>query len=81
MSDVEPIFLAPDDEVLALNEALEKLAAQDKRKADVVKLRFFAGLTNKQVAQALNISISTAENDWAYARSWLRLAVGGESPS
>lgn len=81
MTDVEPLFLAPDDEILALSEALEKLAAQDKRKADVVKLRFFAGLTNKQVAEALNISVSTAENDWAYARSWLRLAVGGDQPS
>jgi RNA polymerase sigma factor (TIGR02999 family) len=79
LSDIDPAIFGPDDEVLALNEALEKLAEQDKRKADVVKLRFFAGLTNKQVAEALNISVSTAENDWAYARSWLRLAIEGGS--
>jgi RNA polymerase sigma factor (TIGR02999 family) len=76
-SDIDLAIFGPDDEVLALNEALEKLAAQNKRKAEVVKLRFFAGLTNKQTAEALGISISTAENDWAYARSWLRLAIEG----
>jgi DNA-directed RNA polymerase specialized sigma24 family protein len=59
---------------------LAQLEAKDKRKADLVKLRYFAGLTNKQAAQALGISPSTADNDWAYARSWLRLAMDGGSP-
>jgi RNA polymerase sigma factor (TIGR02999 family) len=66
----------PEIDLLALNEALEKLERQDKRKAELVKLRFFAGLTNEQAAQALGISTSTADNDWAYARSWLRLEIG-----
>src|SRR5262245_56464436 len=63
------------DEFLALHEALTRLEARDKRKADLVNLRFFAGLTNEQAAHALGISPSTADNDWAYARSWLRLEL------
>jgi RNA polymerase sigma factor (TIGR02999 family) len=61
--------------LLDLDEALEKLERKNKRKADLVKLRFFAGLTIEQAAQALGISSSTADNDWAYARSWLRLEM------
>ena len=75
LADVEPAIAPPDDDLLALHEALDKLEAQDKRKADLVKLRFFAGLTNEQAAQTLGISSSTADNDWAYARSWLRLKI------
>jgi RNA polymerase sigma factor (TIGR02999 family) len=62
-------------EFLALHEALDKLAMQHPRKAELVKLRFFAGLTNEQAAAALGISPSTADNDWAYARAWLRLEI------
>ncbi len=69
----------PSDTLLALDEALEKLETKDKRKAELVKLRFFAGLTNEQAAQVLGISASTADNDWAYARSWLRLEISGAS--
>jgi RNA polymerase sigma factor (TIGR02999 family) len=67
----------PGDDLLLLHEALEKLEKKDKRKADLVKLRFFAGLTNEQAARLLGVSTSTADNDWAYARAWLRLEVGG----
>jgi RNA polymerase sigma factor (TIGR02999 family) len=83
LDDVEPAIDGPDLELLALDEALRKLEQNDSRKAAVVKLRFFAGLTTDQTAAALGISIATAENDWAYARSWLRLQMGGlsgESP-
>jgi RNA polymerase sigma factor (TIGR02999 family) len=66
------------EEFLALHEALVKLEGVDKRKADLVKLRFFTGLTNVQAAAALGVSPSTADNDWAYARCWLRLEL--ESP-
>jgi RNA polymerase sigma factor (TIGR02999 family) len=62
-------------DLLALNEALDKLEATDKRKADLVKLRFFAGLTNAQAAEALGVSSSTADNDWAYAKTWLRVEM------
>lgn len=63
------------DGLLAIDEALERLAAKDARKAQLVKLRFYTGLTIPQAASALNISVSTAENDWSYARSWLRLEM------
>jgi RNA polymerase sigma factor (TIGR02999 family) len=76
---VEPQIDEPDDNLLAMNEALEKLELQAPRKAQLVKLRYFAGLTNEQAAQMLGISTSTADNDWAYARCWLRLELSGES--
>jgi RNA polymerase sigma factor (TIGR02999 family) len=74
--DIQPA-VAPGSplDLLALNEALELLEAQDKRKADLVKLRFFAGLTNAQAAEVLGISGSTADNDWAYAKTWLRVKM------
>jgi RNA polymerase sigma factor (TIGR02999 family) len=66
---------AQDSDLLALNEALDKLEAQDSRKAELVKLRFFAGMSMCQAADALGISESTADADWAYAKSWLRLEM------
>lgn len=63
------------DDVLSLDEALEKLSAKDKVKADLVKLRYFAGLTSEQAAEVLGISHNTADQYWAYARSWLRLEM------
>jgi RNA polymerase sigma factor (TIGR02999 family) len=63
------------DRLLALDEAVRQLEAEDPRKAELVKLRFFAGLTAEQSAAALGVSTSTAEKDWAYARSWLRVAI------
>ena len=77
LAEVEPAAAEPDDELLALHEALEKLEAKDKRKADLVKLRFFAGLTIEEAAQVLDIATSTADKDWAYARCWLRLEMEG----
>jgi RNA polymerase sigma factor (TIGR02999 family) len=61
---------APED-VLAVDEALEKLAAQDSNAAALVKLLYFAGLTVEEAAQTLGISPRTAYRDWAYARAWL----------
>jgi RNA polymerase sigma factor (TIGR02999 family) len=63
------------DDLIALDEALEKLSKKDKVKADLVKLRYFAGLTSEQAAEVLGISSSTADRHWAYARSWLRLEM------
>ncbi len=79
LAEVEPSLAPPHEDLLALDEALQKLALEHPRKAELVKLRFFAGLTNEQAAQALGISTSTADNDWAYARSWLRLALGAQA--
>jgi RNA polymerase sigma factor (TIGR02999 family) len=77
MADIEPAGAEPNIDLLALDEALQELERQDRRKADLVKLRFFAGLTIEQAAEALGISTSTADNDWAYARCWLRLEIEG----
>jgi RNA polymerase sigma factor (TIGR02999 family) len=60
-----------DDTVLAIHEALEKLAAQSLQKAEVVKLRYFAGMEHGQIAEALGVSEPTVRRHWAYARSWL----------
>ena len=78
MTDVEAPDTGPKVDLLALNEALEKLEHQDKRRAEVVKLRYFAGLTIEEAALALGISTSTADSDWAYARCWLRLEMEGQ---
>ena len=68
----------PDDELLALDEALVRLSAREPLKARLVELRYFAGLTLDQAAQVLGISPTTADRDWAYARAWLRAEVGDE---
>lgn len=68
-------FAAPgggdDDELLLVHEALDALAAQDPRKAELVKQKYFVGLTLEEAAEVLGISERTAKRDWAYARAWL----------
>ena len=65
-----------DDELLAVHDALDALAAHDQRKAELVKLRYFAGLTIEEAADVLGISAPTAKRDWTYARAWLFRAMG-----
>ena len=79
LSRIEPAACEERVDLLALDEALERLETRDSRKAELIKLRFFAGLTNQQAAEALGISVSTADADWAYAKSWLRLEMGGNA--
>jgi RNA polymerase sigma factor (TIGR02999 family) len=67
----EMLLQAPGEDFLALDEALTRLSAIEPFKAEVVKLRFFAGLTMSETAQSLNISLATAERYWTYARAWL----------
>jgi RNA polymerase sigma factor (TIGR02999 family) len=67
----------PDDELLALDEALDRFAQVDPRAAELVKLCFFAGLTQEQAAKELGVSLSTAERTWAYARAWLFREIRG----
>src|SRR6185503_7506947 len=62
---------AKDDHLLAVHEAVDKLAAEDKQLAELVKLRFFIGLTNKESAETLGVSEPTIERWWAFARAWL----------
>lgn len=67
----------PAEELLALHEALEQFAVHDPLKAKLVELRFFAGLTLEQAGQCLDISLSTADRSWSYARAWLYAAMAG----
>jgi RNA polymerase sigma factor (TIGR02999 family) len=67
----ETMAEGPSDDLPALDEALTRLTAHDPVKAEVVKLRFFAGLTMPEIAQALNLSLATVERYWTYARLWL----------
>jgi RNA polymerase sigma factor (TIGR02999 family) len=68
----------PGDELLALNEALDKLAAEDPRKAELVKLRYFTGLSVQEAADVLGVSRATADRWWGYAKAWLYCALSGE---
>jgi RNA polymerase sigma factor (TIGR02999 family) len=60
-----------DEGLLALDEAMNRLAAVDERKARVVELRFFAGMTNREIAEAAGISVDTVKRDWTFAKLWL----------
>jgi RNA polymerase sigma factor (TIGR02999 family) len=71
IADLEIAAATKDDELLAVNDALEKLAAVDKQKAELVKLRYFGGLTIDEAAEVLGISAPTAKRWWAYSRAWL----------
>jgi RNA polymerase sigma factor (TIGR02999 family) len=83
LENLETAAPASDDELLAVNEVLQRLHRVDPPKAELVKLRYFGGLTIPEAALALGISVTTANRYWAYARAWLHeeLAAGGEPPS
>jgi RNA polymerase sigma factor (TIGR02999 family) len=71
----------PSDDLLALDEALTRLASRDPVRAELVKLRFFAGLTMPEAAKALGISLATAERYWTFARTWLYAELTADDPS
>src|SRR5437762_4956567 len=79
LPDLAAEFYSPDLDLLALSEALDRLQIKDARAAELVKLRFFAGLTRHQAAEALGVSVATADNDWAYAKGWLKAEIAGRS--
>jgi len=82
LAGVDPGIEGLGIDLLALDEALKKLALTDPRKAELVTLRFFGGLSGEEAAKALGISPSTADNDWSYARAWLRVELGdGAGPA
>src|SRR6186713_2521651 len=70
--------LGNEEESLAVDEALDQLAAQDTRKAEVVKLRYFVGFSFEETAEVLGISVPTAKRDWAYARAWLHQEIAAD---
>ena len=83
--DVDELEIAApvgnEEESLAVDEALDRLAAHDARKAEVVKLRYFVGFSFEEAAEVLGISVPTAKRDWAYARAWLHQEIGpGHGP-
>jgi RNA polymerase sigma factor (TIGR02999 family) len=67
----------PDGDLLAVEEALQRLALEDERKARVVELRFFGGMSVEEVAESLGVSVRTVHSDWAFARAWLHRALTG----
>lgn len=71
MEEVTITAASDDDELLAVHELLDKLAAEDPQKAELTKLRYFVGMTFEEAADALGISVATAKRHWAYARAWL----------
>jgi RNA polymerase sigma factor (TIGR02999 family) len=76
--DIESLDLAaaaPDDKILLINEALEKLQMEDPEKARIVVMKFFGGLTNQEVAEALSVTERTIERQWAFAKAWMFQAI------
>lgn len=71
LAEVDLALTANDDQLLSVNEALDKLAASHPVEAEVVKLRYFVGMTNEEAAEALNISPRSAKYYWSHARAWL----------
>jgi RNA polymerase sigma factor (TIGR02999 family) len=71
LADIKDLGVAPDQDLVALDEALRRLEKLDSRAARVVELRFFTGLNEQEAAEALQVSVSTLKRDWEYARAWL----------
>ena len=78
MSEADRVVVPDPDTLLAVDEALTRLAAEDAGSADVARLRLFAGLSVEEAADALGVSRATAFRDWAYARAWLTAALSGD---
>ena len=78
IQELELANAPPDEKVLLINDALERLQAEDPERARVVVMKFFGGLTNREVAQSLNVTERTIERQWAYAKAWLLSAVRHE---
>ena len=76
-SILEPALPGKDEQLLALNEALIRFGGEDERKAELVCLRFFIGLTIEEAAETLEISVATAKRDWIFARAWLLAEIEG----
>jgi RNA polymerase sigma-70 factor, ECF subfamily len=77
----EELVYAPErsSELIALNDALNRLGQEDQRKSKVVELRFFGGLAAEEIAEVLGVSTNTVQRDWAFARAWLRRELEGSS--
>jgi len=78
LDEAAPCAAEPAEDLLTLNEALDQLAQEDPSKADLVKLRYFGGMSVKEAADVLGISRATADRYWAYAKVWLYCAISGD---
>jgi RNA polymerase sigma factor (TIGR02999 family) len=81
LNEARAVALNPEDDILAIDEALHAFAADYPRKARVVELRFFGGLSVEETADVLRISVDTVMRDWAFARAWLARKLGKERPN
>ena len=79
LDDSEIPSLDGDQSLLALDEAMERLAVADKRKAQVVEMRFFGGMTNGEIAEFVGVSVDTVKRDWSFARLWLAREIKGSA--
>jgi RNA polymerase sigma factor (TIGR02999 family) len=80
-NEIEIPAPAPDEQLLDVSDALEKFAAVDARKAELVKLRYFVGMTIEEAGAALGIAVPTAKEWWSYSRAWLRVEIAGRKPA
>jgi len=78
LDDADVVDPATPEEIMALDDALARFAAEDPQAADIMKLRLFAGLSTDQAAQAVGVSRATAYRQWTYARAWLRSEIRGD---
>jgi RNA polymerase sigma factor (sigma-70 family) len=81
IQEVEIAANADEDELLAVHEALDKLAAEDPQCAELTKLRYFIGMSFEEAAEAMGISVAAAKSSWAYARSWLYEEIRSKKPN
>jgi RNA polymerase sigma factor (TIGR02999 family) len=81
LDQAEEVAAAPLDDLLALNDALERFAAHDPKAAQLVKLHYFAGLSVEQAAEVLGLSRTNAYRQWTFARAWLRAQLTGDADS
>jgi RNA polymerase sigma factor (TIGR02999 family) len=81
LDDALSVAAAPCEDLLALDEVLDRLEATDPLAAQVVKLRFFTGLSMPETAEALGVSLRTAERNWTYARTWLHRELSRNNPT
>ena len=75
INEIEIAAITKDEDLLALDEALERFTARDQQKAELVKLRYFVGLTTEEAAKVLGVSVPTANRWWSYSRAWLRQEI------
>ena len=80
LDDIDIPARGRDADLVAVDDALRTLAEHDARKARVVELKFFGGLSMEEIAQTLDVSVRTVHNDWAFARAWLYRSVMGQAP-